>query len=160
MTAALCPSCDRPAAVQRTLLGGYVEVRCLSDGVATTRLRVSPLRDDYDPARLDEIVGPDGGWNAPTGDDLRDEGVEAVLTSTDLEWRIAAERRIAALASSGEGFTSEDVTRVVGVPPSPNAVGAVIRAAAVRGVIRPVGFTTATRPSQHSATLRVWEGVR
>jgi hypothetical protein len=139
---ALCPSCDRPATVQRTLLGGYVEVRCLDDGTALTRLRVSPLREEA------------------SGDDLRDAGIAAVLASTDLEWRVAAERQLEDLARSGERFTSEDLTRVVGVPPSPNAVGAVVNGAARRGLIRPVGFTNATRPSQHSATLRVWEGVR
>jgi hypothetical protein len=112
-----------------------------------TRLRVSPLRADN--PNLE-----------PGGDVLRDEGMVAVLVATDEEWKVAAERRLDDLARSGERFTSEDLTRVVGVPPSPNAVGAIVNAAARRGVIRPVGFTNATRPSQHSATLRVWEGVR
>jgi hypothetical protein len=76
-------------------------------------------------------------------------------------WNIEADAAIHSLAESGAEFTSEDVTRRVGLPHrSPGAVGARMNAAAKRGWIAWTGrMSQAERSNQHAAVLKVWKGI-
>lgn len=82
--------------------------------------------------------------------DLRPEGQP---------WRAVADAVLLDLARTGGPFTSEDVTRVAGQPGHPNAVGALLNAAARRGLIARVGFVQADRANQHGALISQWRGT-
>ncbi|MCC5949295.1 MAG: hypothetical protein JJT89_12650 [Nitriliruptoraceae bacterium] len=87
----------------------------------------------------------------------RDAGREVALYSSDVRWKAAAEDAIRAMP--GE-FTAEDLRARVGhLASSPNALGAVIAAAARRGEIVQTGWRTATRPEAHARGLRTWRVV-
>lgn len=61
---------------------------------------------------------------------------------------------------SGETFTADDLyARVRHLTSSPNALGALIGAAARRGEIVAVGVDTSKRPSRHSGLQRIWHGT-
>jgi len=91
------------------------------------------------------------------GETLRDVGIERVLNAPSQEqWRQAAYLWLACLPD-GQRVTSTDLIDAIGMPPSPNAVGAVIRSAATRGYLRPTDdYVNSTRPSCHAAIVRVW----
>lgn len=96
-----------------------------------------------------------------SGEALRDAGIARVLDHTPESWKNAALEAITSLATSGRGFTAEDVREIAGDPPGHyNAMGAAVRAAATRGLIRKVGFTKATRASLHATELALWVGTR
>ena len=98
---------------------------------------------------------------------LRDAGMAQALEARAVQiWRARAYDAIDYLAWTGSEFTSEDVVRLIGLPhPGAegsnrnNAVGAVMNAAARRGVITRVGWSTAQRKTSHAAALAVWVGV-
>jgi hypothetical protein len=101
------------------------------------------------------MFDPDGGRAD------RDAGMTAALGRAK-SWVDAARVVIAWRARKGDPFTSEDVTAVVGQPPegcSPNAVGAVMNAAAKAGQIRRVGDAQARRRNQHATRIGLWVGV-
>lgn len=79
------------------------------------------------------------------------------LTYDTTDWRAKAEARLEDLIERGTDFTAEDVTDVVGVAPSPNAIGGLFRG--YKGRMKAVGFTTASRPEAHGRALRVWQGL-
>lgn len=83
---------------------------------------------------------------------------QALANPTDAPWRVVANECIARLAASGVEFTSEDVTREVGVPPSGASVGAILNNAARSGRIVRTGYVNARRVNQHSALISVWRG--
>jgi hypothetical protein len=62
----------------------------------------------------------------------------------------------------GELFTSEDLIAEIGLPRGTvgkdvnNAVGAVIRAASVAGLIRRIDYVPAARPNSHGAVIGLW----
>lgn len=102
---------------------------------------------------------------APTGDDLKTEGMARALDAA-ANWREVAREAVEWLAASGRDFTSEDLTAIVGLPHPDateanrnNAVGAVISGAARRGLIRRVGLSNANRAVSHAAALSVWRGT-
>src|SRR3954471_16558352 len=58
----------------------------------------------------------------------------------------------------GRHITSTDLVEAVGMPPSPNAVGAIMRGAATRGLLAPTGrYVSSPRPSCHAAIVQIWE---
>jgi hypothetical protein len=93
---------------------------------------------------------------------LRAEGEAAVLAAVengvDAAWRIEATTRIEELIAGGARFTADDVTARVGLPTHRNAVGALLSAFARKGRIRTVAFGRGERSSQHSRTVRIWQG--
>lgn len=103
------------------------------------------LWDDADPAK---------------GEALRDEGIGRVLgTDKVAAWRADAEAWVATLRP-GQRLTSETLIAAVGMPPSPRAVGAFIRTAAMSGWIAPTTeIVQNTRPSRHAGIVRVWVAV-
>jgi hypothetical protein len=108
----------------------------------------------YIQAQLDVLDRADG-------ERLKAAGMAAADANADERWKADFDARLNLLAASGRAFTSEDVTREVGLPPSgsPNAVGARINAAARRGVIVRVGDVKAARVNQHATRISSWIGA-
>lgn len=98
------------------------------------------------------------------GEYLKRQGMgiaaEALPTWVDLARYVVRQ-----LAATGEQFTSEDVTAVVGLPRGEvgqhrnNAVGAVMSGEARAGVIKRLGYRNSKRAVSHSAVLSVWVGA-
>lgn len=88
----------------------------------------------------------------------RDQGAARVLDAPAQDvWRAEALDWFAALMP-GREITSTDLIDAVGMPPSPNAVGALMRAAATRKLISPTGrYVSSPRPTCHAAVVQVWE---
>ncbi len=100
------------------------------------------------------------------GEKLKDEGQQRALFAQDVDgWKQSFWDELIKWAVSGERFTSEDITEVVGLPRKEigkdrnNAVGAMMSGAAKKGVIVKDGRRSAKRPSQHAAELTVWKGI-
>lgn len=118
---------------------------------------------------------PDDGlfpkdWNLEAGRAARDRGMDAALAGAPDEWAEKARRAVAHLATRVDRsvtppvratFTSEDLIRAVGMPPTGDgrAVGAILGGAARRGIIFRVGEAQATRKNQHAARIGVWQGT-
>lgn len=101
-------------------------------------------------------------WDPVGGREARDDGMAAALAGAPDEWGDRARRAVAHLAARRPTtFSSEDLIRLVGMPPAGDgrAVGAILGAAARRGLIQRVGETQATRRSQHAARIGVWIGT-
>lgn len=98
--------------------------------------------------------------NLTEGERLRDTGITRVLEAdSQAQWRGDAYHWLALLAEGAE-VTSTDLIEAVGMPPSPNAVGAIMRSASVQGLIEPTGrYIRSTRPSCHAAVVRVWRST-
>lgn len=101
------------------------------------------------------------------GERLKAEGMARALTAADVSnWKRRASWAIEELAMTGESFTSEDVTTMVGLPRGEDAgqnanaaVGAMIAAGAARGLIRRIGTVKARRSNQHAAEIGLWVGA-
>lgn len=122
------------------------------------------------PSLFDQLTNPepmevplmdrtiDVPYDLAEGERLRDEALAKVQENAELEYRAAFARIVADFARMGRSFTSEDVTARIGMPPSgsPNAVGALTRAAAMRHGFVKVGRTKAQRTNQHASEITVW----
>ena len=95
------------------------------------------------------------------GQALRDSGIARADLAQPDAWKHAVDTTIESLARTGRAFTADDVRPLTGESPtgSQGAMGARIRAAACRGVIRQVGYRRSTQPSAHARPLAVWIGV-
>jgi len=95
------------------------------------------------------------------GERLRDEGHAVVLDHTPEEWANRFDRAVTSLLVLGRRrITSEDVIAIAGPPPhNPNAIGAVMRAAAMRHNLRNVGTLKAARTARHAGRITVWERI-
>jgi len=92
------------------------------------------------------------------GEALRDEGMARALDA-QTEWRQWA-YGWGAMLKEGQEVTSTDLIEAIGMPPKPNAVGAVMRALAVQGLIEPTErYVKSPRPSCHAAVVRVWRST-
>ncbi len=92
---------------------------------------------------------------------LRDEGVRAVEDGPEerQRWREEARAWVRARAARPGTFAPDDLTLAVGVPPTPNLMGAVWLWANRQGLVEPVGFTQATRASAHGRRVLVYRGL-
>lgn len=101
----------------------------------------------FDPISLEE------------GERRRDVGMARAWYATPDAWAAGFERALVALLKSGRTrVTSEDIVQRIGLPPGhPNAVGAVMRACAVRHNLRNVGTVKASRVARHAGRITVWE---
>lgn len=102
----------------------------------------------------------------PTGEDLRDEGVAAVLDADEAVHRghrKVIEEAIDVLAESGETFTADDVQSALDdetrLRAAPNLIGALFNHYRNAGRIERVGWTTSTRTARHAGVLRQWTGT-
>lgn len=98
-------------------------------------------------------------FDRPTGAQRRDRGMKSVLSRTPDAYK---QKFLSAIEGfpRGRSFTVEDVREVAGDPPAEthyNAMGALTRTAALRGLMRKTGtFVKAKRVSLHSSELAVW----
>ena len=95
------------------------------------------------------------------GQALAEQGMATADLNADRAWRSRVDDAIALLAAGAGDFTAEDVRALAGDPPagtSPNAMGALLHAAARRRWIRRIGYRPARRPSLHAHPIAVWIG--
>ena len=88
--------------------------------------------------------------------------VAAVEAHANPDWKDEAERVIDLLAATRQHFTTDDVWQRLGHVSThePRAMGALMKRAANRGVIRATdGWATSTRPECHGRPIRVWRSV-
>lgn len=96
---------------------------------------------------------------------LKEQGQAIALAALDEEWEERALSRMRYLAHLEDPFTAEDLIESVGLPheSSPNrnnAVGALFTRLARKGIIKRVGYTSATRPESHGRVIALWQGRR
>ena len=168
-----CTVCKRPRGVgdaapplMPSLTKKYLAGKCV-------KCRTRRFFEEFEPevwrgameprAPLPPGVESAGPQNLTMGEKLRERGMSIAEQSEEMTvsgWNERADGAIRALALLRLPFTSEDVTKRVGLPSrSSGAVGARMNAAAKRGIIRWTGqMAQAQRPNQHSALLKVWRG--
>ena len=86
----------------------------------------------------------------------------AVEAHANPDWKDEAERVIDTLAATRQHFTTDDVWQRLGHVSThePRALGALMKRAASRGVIRATdGWATSTRPECHGRPIRVWRSA-
>lgn len=134
-----CNTCAHTSAEHSTLVG------CLADGCGCQHYALAPAQG------LQE------------GRQRRDEGVEAagstvpaVLASA---WKVKAAEAMEELIRYGSHFSADDLVAIAGMPPRPNMLGGVFISARKAGLIRPAGYTQATRPEAHARVQRTWAGA-
>lgn len=100
------------------------------------------------------------GFDLDEGKRLREDGQATALANLEEEaWPQQAAKAI--LRQSGQ-FTADDIVAIIGLPRgipgqnANNAVGAVFSALCKKRMIRPCGYTKATRVTSHARTVRVW----
>lgn len=102
-----------------------------------------------------------------SGNDLKQQGMQLALMPESLDdWKSRFREAATYLASTGAGFTSEDVIYITGLPTGDiamnanNAVGAMMNALARKGVIEKTARRKQSkRPTSHGAELIVWAGT-
>lgn len=91
---------------------------------------------------------------------LKVEGIETARTPHE-DWMKLAVAKIFELARTGQPFTAEDVTDVIGLPGGSNkAVGSAFNQVAKTHMIKRVGERPASRPTSHRRSLAVWQGFK
>jgi hypothetical protein len=102
-----------------------------------------------------------------TGEDLRDEAIETVLSADEAVhrgYRSTIEKVIDDLIETGEPFTADTVTARLDEDTrtlaSPYLIPALFRVAAQAGRIKVVGYAVSERPQRHGGVLRIWRGVQ
>lgn len=99
------------------------------------------------------------------GQRLRDEGMARVTAWSDERCIRVIDSMIQALNRNDLEWSANDLrVRIAQVWPevieaAPQLVGARVRSAATRGLMRKVGYTPSTLPSTHSHVIAVWRGV-
>lgn len=100
---------------------------------------------------------PPARERAVEGARRRDVGHRRVAQAHGGEpWLGLAQAWIEAAAGRGQVLTAEDVRAAVGEPPNANLLGVVLRRCRLKGTIRVVGVTYASRPEAHHRLLQQW----
>ncbi len=94
----------------------------------------------------------------------RDAGFSWTLDGCPQEWKARFIARLIIRSRQCRHFTSEDITKLVGLPfpegsSRNNVVGALMNGCCQRGWIRRVGFRKAKRLNQHATTIMTWCGA-
>lgn len=107
--------------------------------------------------------------NIPTGppvsgEQRRDEGMGRVLFNTDQQYKVAFARQYRVVVNSGQPFTSEDITAVVGMPPGHrNAVGAqfsaLLRPDLTDGLVVYLNHVKARKVNQNATKIGQYQKV-
>ena len=102
--------------------------------------------------------------NEPTGEQLRDEGIERSKNHANNvinNWSEHAFNFLLKYIQSHSQFTTEDVRNAsiifVPRPPDNRAWGAVVLRAVKSGLIKRIDFTTAKNATSHCATIAIWQ---
>lgn len=89
--------------------------------------------------------------------------IDDCMLASDKEWREEARKYARLLAELRQTFTSEMILNHLdknGYKTKDNrALGAIMQSLVRDGVIKPIGYTQATRPERHKAPVRVWESL-
>jgi hypothetical protein len=94
----------------------------------------------------------------PSAVQARDEAIARVEEHAPPSWMVEATRTVLRLAESRASFTSDDVWEVVGSPPEPRALGAVMQRLSREGKIRATQeWRQSVRPECHARPVRVWQ---
>lgn len=103
---------------------------------------------------------------APTGDQLRDEGIERSYRAADEEWKRLAALALRRVARFREKFTTDAIWAIldregVARPREPRAMAGVLMKAKAEGICVPTDDprVNSTRPEHHSFPLRVWRSL-
>lgn len=136
-----CPLCNFIGSPTRYLLGGLVEIKCLTHGKI--------------------LVKPEDGIPTKSGAQLRDEALEAV---DDPPWKAFALQALEKVARRQDELSSEDVweeLEIMGIPkPSEGrAMGPVLMAAVKSGWIIPDRYEHATNPKHHAMPKRIYRSA-
>lgn len=138
------PDCGHLASAHSRLVG-CLDLDCDCDALDLGRPR-SLTEKAADTARGREL-GRQGQETA--------QASHAMTVSPEgADWLKRAEERLDQLIQSGQEFTADDVTELVGVAPSPCAIGGLFRGR--KRDMKTVGFRESTRPVAHARALRVW----
>jgi hypothetical protein len=108
------------------------------------------------PAVNPSPVKPVSGCDAALGEALKQAGLALVESHTPESWKQQFALAGRAMALGGEPFTAEDLIPYVGLPTSPNAIGAAMHALAKELKLVRVGYRPAKRPSRHAGAVAVW----
>ena len=102
----------------------------------------------------------------PTGAQLRDAGIDAVLAAdvaVHRGFRKVIDAALDELIASGAEFSADDLQLrlddTTRASAAPNLVSAAIALASRQGRIRHVGWGTSTRPARHCGVQRRWVGA-
>ena len=102
----------------------------------------------------------------PTGEQLRDQGIERAVTHADKEipnWQETAFRFLRHYIKTHKEFLAEDVretsTFEVPEPPSNRAWGAVMVRAVKEGLIEKNGYKKVSNPLAHKTPATLWKVV-
>jgi hypothetical protein len=100
------------------------------------------------------------GWQ------LAEEGMQVSFNFANQDWKEAANSALRHTAQVMPVFTVDDIHRALEkrspavTTPSASALGQIMRSAAKEGLIQQTGdFRCSSRPSRHSAALRVWKSL-
>jgi hypothetical protein len=94
------------------------------------------------------------------GEQLKMSGLFAADMAASDDWKSRWDEAIGYLARRGGPFTADDVREIAGDPTDhPNATGARFLAAARAGLIRRVGYRSATHEGAHARMVSEWVGV-
>lgn len=107
------------------------------------------------------MVPPDPMPPIPTGEELKEEGIDKAYRRLPLAWEVEFDLLIGHWAQTGQLFTAEHVRKRIGLPSSgPNGLGAAFHIAKKRGLIEHVGWQENTTPTAHGRHVRVYRARR
>lgn len=90
-----------------------------------------------------------------TAEQARNEAIDRVRQHAPADWMADAASCARALAVTQPTFSTDDVWQIIGQPPEPRAMGAVMKN--LRGWIEPTGeYVPSIRPKCHARPVRVW----
>jgi hypothetical protein len=140
-----CATCDHEPTEHSTLAG------CLAPGC------------DCEAGPVVAAFMPPPSQGLAEGRARRDAGVAAAGTTAPgalvTAWKAKASKGLEDLIREGSYFSADDLVALVGLPPRRNMLGGVFIGARKAGLIRPVGYTQATRPEAHARVQRTWAGA-
>jgi uracil-DNA glycosylase family 4 len=99
---------------------------------------------------------------APSGEELRDAGIDAADAGVSDEWKSQADAALRSVAVRQRELTTDDVWSLIDHPPSgdPRAVAGVMDRAKRAGLVRPTGrFRKSSDSECHARDKRVWESL-
>lgn len=110
-------------------------------------------------ALFDATPAPMRPWQRSTRlDPARTDGIERVSRNTPEDWAERFDAEVERRAGIGDEFSVYEVLEVVGKPEDvhPSAIGARMRVASTRGIVRKVGHA---RRVSHGDDVVLWAGV-
>ena len=90
------------------------------------------------------------------------KGQRRALQALDPAYRKRFREAVESIISRGESFIVDDVIAITGLPNADgknNSVGGLMSQLAHAGLIKKVGYKTATREASHGRVIHLWAGV-